>query len=102
MRFQLSEVPRVDNGQYVRASDYEALELAYVKLRHDLLEIMDNDGTNHAYKGEHIEHMLAYQGLRVSVISSWQRDSCPRWHQMTSPTLLPFKGFARSQTYLLG
>jgi len=67
MRFQLSEVPRVDNGQYVRASDYEALELAYVKLRHDLLEIMDNDGTNHGYKGEHIEHMLSYQGLRGSV-----------------------------------
>ena len=24
MRFKLSEVPRVDNGQYVRESDYES------------------------------------------------------------------------------
>ena len=67
MCFQLHDVPRFEDGKYVRASDYEALERAYVKLRFDLLEIMDNPNTGDAYKGEHIEHMVAYQGLSRSV-----------------------------------
>jgi len=67
MCFVLHDVPRFEDGKYVRTTDYEALERAYVKLRFDLLEIMDNPDTDDAYKGEHIEHMVAYQGLRRSV-----------------------------------
>ena len=70
MCFILRDVPRFENGKYVQATDYDAGERAYVKMRHDLLEIMDNPDIDDAQKGEHGEHMVAYQGLRSSLNES--------------------------------